>query len=225
MKNHRLHRFEKQITQIIILATCYLLLATLVTGCAKREITNIDSKGTNIICFGDSITFGYGAGPGEDYPSALSKMIGIPVINAGIDGDTSTEAIGRIESDVLDRDPLLVIVEFGGNDFLRTIPLEQTLNNIRKIIDKIQAQGAMVAVADISTVMILKGYHSAFFNLAREKRAIFIPRILSGIITNPRLKSDFIHPNADGYIVIAQRIYRFITPYLNKNNLLRQSQK
>ena len=205
-------------------AVCCLLFVTL-AGCAKKEIKNIGSRGKNIVCFGDSITFGYGAEPGGDYPSALTKMTSIPVINAGIDGDTSTEAIKRIKSDVLDREPLLVIVEFGGNDFLRKIPQEVTLNNMKEIIDKVQAQGAMVAVADISTGMILKEYHSAFYNLTREKGAIFIPPILSGIITNPRLKSDFIHPNADGYNVIAQRIYRVITPYLNQNRLLRQSQK
>ena len=194
-------------------------------GCAKREIKNIDSKGKNIVCFGDSITFGYGAEPGGDYPSALTKMTSVAVINAGIDGDTSTEAIKRIKSDVLDRDPLLVIVEFGGNDFLRKIPQEETLNNMRVIIEEIQAQGAMVAVVDISTEMILKQYRSAFYNLAREKGAIFIPSILSGIITNPRLKSDFIHPNADGYNVIAQRIYRVITPYLNQNLLAKKLAK
>ena len=194
-------------------------------GCAKKEIKNIDSKGKSIICFGDSITFGYGAEPGADYPSALAKMTSIPVINAGTDGDTSTEALKRISSDVLDRDPLLVIVEFGGNDFLRKIPQEATLNNMRQMIDKIQAHGAMVAVTDMSTGMIMKQYRSAFYNLAREKGAIFIPSIMSGIITNPRLKSDFIHPNSYGYNLIAQRIYRVITPYLNQNTLLRQAQK
>ena len=225
MKNHRLHRFEKQITQIVILASCYSLFATLLTGCAKREIKNIDSKGKNIVCFGDSITFGYGAEPGSDYPSALTKMTSVPVINAGIDGDTSTEAIKRIKSDVLDRDPLLVIVEFTGNDFLRKIPQEITLSNVEEMIEKIQAKGAMAAIVDISAGMFLAEYRKAFSNLARQKGAIFIPGILSGIITNPHLKSDFIHPNADGYNVITQRIYRVITPYLNRNSLLRQSQK
>lgn len=208
---------------LVIALLSYSVIA--LTGCAKKETKNIDSKGKNIICFGDSITFGYGTDPGGDYPSALAKMTSIAVINAGIDGDTSTEALKRLKSDVLDREPLLVIVEFGGNDFLRKIPQEVTLNNVREIIDTIQAQGAMVAVVDISAAMILREYHSAFYNLAREKGAIFIPRILSGIITNPRLKSDFIHPNTNGYNVIAQRIYRIITPYLNQNSLLRQSQK
>jgi len=195
------------------------------TGCAKREIKNIDAKGKNIICFGDSITFGYGAEPGGDYPSALTKMTSIPVINAGIDGDTSTEALKRLKSDVLDRDPLLVIVEFAGNDFLKKIPQEITLSNVEEMIEKIQAQGAMTAIVDISAGMFLAEYRKAFSNLARQKGAIFIPGILSGIITNPHLKSDFIHPNTDGYNVIAQRIYRVITPYLNQNSLLRQSQK
>ena len=220
-RNSHASGVRRQARKVFLFAACCLLFATL-AGCAKKEIKNIDSRGKNIVCFGDSVTFGYGAEPGGDYPSALTKMISIPVINAGIDGDISTEALKRIKSDVLDRDPLLVIVEFAGNDFLRKIPQEVTLNNVREIIDKIQAQGAMVAVVDISTEMILKQYRSAFYNLAREKGTIFIPRILSGIITNPRLKSDFIHPNADGYNVIAQRIYRTITPYLNKNLLTKK---
>ena len=208
---------------LVLLFYCSIVL--LLVGCAKREIRNIDSRGKNIVCFGDSITFGYGAEPGGDYPSALTKITSIPVINAGIDGDTSTEAIKRIKSDALDRDPLLVIVEFAGNDFLRKIPQEITLSNVEEMIEKIQAKGAMVAIVDISAGMFLAEYRKAFSNLARQKGAIFIPGILSGIITNPHLKSDFIHPNADGYNVIAQRIYRVITPYLNRNSLLRQSQK
>lgn len=205
---------------IIILFSCAFIT---LHGCAKREITNIDSKGTNIICFGDSITFGYGTEPGLDYPSALAKMLDIPVANSGIDGDTSTEALRRLKSDVLERDPLLVIVEFGGNDFLRKIPRETTLSNMKKIIDAVHSRGAMVAVTDISTGIIMREYRLDFQKLAKEKGAIFIPGALSGIITNPRLKSDFIHPNADGYSVIAQRVYRAIIPYLNQNSLLRRS--
>jgi acyl-CoA thioesterase-1 len=209
--------------RVILLVTGYWLLVTLITGCAKREIRNIDSKGKNIICFGDSLTFGYGAGPGEDYPTALAKLTNIPVINAGIDGDTSTEALRRIDSDVLERNPLLVIIEFGGNDFLRKIPKEVTLDNIKEMVDKIQAKGSMVAIVDISAGIFLGEYRKMFYNLTREKKAIFVPAIFSGIITNPRLKSDFLHPNADGYKIIAQRIYRNITPYLNKNILTNRS--
>jgi acyl-CoA thioesterase-1 len=143
-------------------------------------------------------------------------MVEFPVINAGIDGDTTTEALKRLKSDVLDRDPLLVVVEFGGNDFLRKIPNDVTINNIKEMVERIQAKGAMVAIVDISAGILLSEYRKAFYDMAREKQAIFIPKILSGIITSPNLKSDFIHPNADGYKVIAQKIYREIMPCLKK---------
>lgn len=196
-----------------------------VGGCAKREIKNIDSQGKNIICFGDSLTFGYGASEGQDYPSALAKMLDIPVLNAGIDGDTTIEALKRIRSDVLEREPLLVIIEFGGNDFLRKIPQEVTINNIKEMIERIQAYGAMVALADISTGIFLGDYRKIFSKLAREKGAIFIPSILSGIIANPSMKSDFLHPNAKGYRMIAERIQTAITPYLKQNSAKNKSPK
>lgn len=116
----------------------------------------------------------------------------------------------------------MIIIEFGGNDFLRKIPQEVTLNNIKEMIKRAQAKGAMVALVDISAGMFFKEYHVAFYNLAKEKQTIFIPSILSGIITNPSMKSDFLHPNAQGYQIIAQKVYRIIMPYLNQNYLSKQ---
>ena len=201
---------------IILLITYNLLLMTFLAGCAKREIKNLDSGGKNIICFGDSITFGYGVAQGEDYPAVLSKMVQMPVINAGMDGDTSSEALKRIKSDVLDKDPFLVIVEFAGNDFLEKIPLETTVNNIKEMVKLIQDRGALVAVVDISAGLFLRDYRLAFNRLAKEEGAIFVPSVLSGIITNPSMKSDFIHPNSEGYKIIAQRVYRTIMPCILK---------
>lgn len=185
-------------------------------GCVKQEIKNIDSKGRNIVCFGDSITFGYGAAAGQDYPSVLSKMLDMPVINSGTDGETSSEALFRLKDEALDKDPLLVIIELGGNDFLKKIPMETTIKNIKEIIERIQARGAMVAVVDISAGFFLKDYRAAFKKIAQEGKAIFVPAILKGIITNPSMKSDFLHPNENGYKLIAQRIYRKILPYLKE---------
>jgi lysophospholipase L1-like esterase len=183
-------------------------------GCAKREIKNINSSGKNIICFGDSITFGYGVNPGEDYPTALSKMVDHPLINAGIDGDTTFEALKRIDSDCLQREPRLVIIEFCGNDFLRKIPKEVTAKNIGEMVDKIQSAGAMAAIVDVSAGMFLAEYRSIFSRLAKEKGAIFVTSVLNGIITNPTMKSDFLHPNAAGYKLVAQRVYTAVKPYL-----------
>lgn len=202
-----------------------LLFAVVLVGCAKREIKNLDSKGANVICFGDSITFGYGVKETESYPQLLAGKIHVPVINAGIDGDTSSEALKRLESDVLERDPLLVIIEFGGNDFLRKIPKQLTLDNISEMVERIQNKAAMVAIADISAGVFLNDYRQQLYKLARDKGAIFVPRILSGIITNPRMRSDFLHPNAEGYSLIAQRTYCAIIPYLEQNAFLKKNQK
>jgi len=194
-----------------------ILLTVFISGCINRGVKNIDAKGTTIICFGDSITWGYGVEPDESFPVLLKEMLDRPVLNMGIDGDTTIEAMKRLETDVLERDPFLVIIEFSGNDFLRKIPKEESFNNIRQMVEKIQARGAMVAIVDISAGIFLGEYRAALRRLSREKRTIFIPHILSGIITNSKLKSDFFHPNAEGYKLVAQRIHRAILPYLERN--------
>jgi len=196
--------------------------AAILAGCAKQEVKNINSSGRTIICFGDSITFGYGVNSKEAYPAVLSEWFKIPVINSGIDGDTTSEAIKRLDSDVLAKKPLLVIIEFCGNDFLRKIPRETTISNITLMVDKIQERGAMVAIVDISAGMFLAEYRMDFRKLAQEKDAIFIPGVLDKIITNPSMKSDFLHPNAKGYRLVAERIYRQIIPYLEENKTARE---
>lgn len=207
------------------LTVSFVLLAVLFASCAKREVKNINSKGQNIICFGDSITLGYGAGAGEDYPSALGRLVKKTVLNMGIDGETSEEALRRLKADVLDREPLLVIIEFGGNDFLTKIPKETTMRNIKEMTKKIHSKGAMVAIADISAGMFLADYREELSKIAKEEGAIFIPAILNGIITNPSMKSDFLHPNGSGYKLIAQQVLRAIKPYLEKNSSLRNSRE
>ena len=203
-----------QVTRWFLLVTCDLLLVTLLIGCAQREIKNLDSKGKTIICFGDSITFGYGVVPGEDYPTQLGKLMDIPIVNSGVDADTSAMALKRLDADVFVKDPFLVIVEFTGNDFIKKLPMEETKKNIAEIVDRTQARGIMVAIADVSAGFFLMDYRMMLDKIAYQKGAIFIPGLLSGIITTPSLKSDFIHPNAAGYKLVAERVYLGIIPYL-----------
>ncbi|MFH1578483.1 MAG: GDSL-type esterase/lipase family protein [Candidatus Omnitrophota bacterium] len=188
-------------------------------GCTKYEIKNIHSRGEDIICFGNSITAGSGASKDESYPGLLSKLLGYPIINAGKSGDSSSDGLRRLERDVLIYQPRVVIIEFGGNDFLRKLSLSQAIDNIQIMTEKIQAKGAMVAIVDISSGMIMGGYRKGYKKLARQMQAIFIPNLLEGIINNPSLRSDHIHPNAEGYKIIAERIYKVIKPYLEENKL------
>ncbi len=183
---------------------------------AKREIKNTNSSGKNIICYGDSITFGYGVNPGEDYPTALAKTVSRPVINAGVDGDTSIEGLQRIKRDVLEKEPHIVLIEFTGNDFLKKVPMDKTISNIREMVKQAQSVGAMTAIVDVSAGLFLIDYRIQLFLLARQTGSIFIPAVLSGIITNPSMKSDFMHPNSAGYKIVASRIHQSIAAYLNE---------
>jgi lysophospholipase L1-like esterase len=204
------------------LKTVALILMILVLGVtpllmnAKREIKNTSSNGKNIICYGDSITFGYGVNPGEDYPTALAKIASRPVINAGVDGDTSNEGILRIKQDVLEEEPYIVLIEFTGNDFLKKVPMDKTISNIREMIRRSQSAGAMTAIVDISAGLFLIEYRMRLFMLARQTGSIFVPAVLDRILTNPSMKSDFMHPNASGYRIVASRVHRSIAPYLNE---------
>jgi acyl-CoA thioesterase-1 len=200
-----------------LLFSCAILFSLFITfGCARYEVKNIDSIGSQIICFGNSITAGSGVSEKETYPYLLSELLDYAVINAGRPGEVSSDGLRRLENDVLVYQPRLVIIEFGGNDFLRKLPLSETIDNIRIITEAIQANGAMVAIADVSSGMIMKDYRNSYKRLARQAGAIFIPNLLKGIITNPSLKSDYIHPNAEGQRIIAERIYQAIKPYLER---------
>ena len=219
LRAKRSNLFKRIASSLPLLAMTAVCSLIIFSGCANYEIKNLDAKGSSIICFGDSVTFGYGANPGEDYPAALGKMVKLPVINAGVDADTTFAALERLENDVLVKSPRLVIVEFCGNDFFKKIPKEETVKNLAKIISRIQDTGAMVALVDISAGMFFKEYRQAFKKLAHEKKAIFIPAVLSKIITNPSMKSDFLHPNARGYKIVADRIHQAIAAYIKDEKI------
>jgi len=184
------------------------------SGCAGGDIANRGSQGTAIICFGDSITAGLEVASQDTYPAQLSRLLGKEVINAGVSGDTTRQALRRIERDVLSRNPKLVLVEFGANDAFQKIDPQETFGNIRKVIDQIHGRGAMAALVTVKVGLINDSYQKEFKKIAREKRAIFIPDIMKGIFTNPAFKTDQLHPNKDGYTIIAQKIYKKIKPFL-----------
>lgn len=210
---------------LILLGVSLFILIIFNAGCTKSNIANLESRGKNIICFGDSITRGKGVNPDQSYPAALAKMTSFPVVNSGINGDISSEGLKRIATDVLGNEPLLVVIEFGGNDYLNKIPLAETIRNVEEMIRIIQSKGAIVAIVDISNVLFMGEYRQEFKRLSEKYRGIFIPRIMEDIVSNESLKSDAIHPNGKGYKIIAYRVYRGIIPYLNQNAILRGLRK
>jgi len=191
-------------------------------GCSQSTIKNLSSQGENIICFGDSITFGAGAVHGNDYPSQLSKLLGQDVINVGRPGDTTVSALARLDNDVLTKNPYIVIVILGGNDSLRRLSYMKTFDNLRQIIRKIHSAGAIVALGELGP-FTMAGYRKDYRRLARQEGAVLIPNVLKGIFGNPDYMSDTIHPNAQGYKKLAKKVYDAILPIIEDSNKLRGS--
>lgn len=185
------------------------------------SIRNVRSAGETIICFGDSLTEGVGAGSGEDYPTVLSRLLGMRVVNAGHRGDTSARALERIADSILTQNPRLVIVLLGGNDFLRQVPTEETRKNLKEIVRRIQDHGAMVAIAGIKLGLFTDEYGPIFEETAEELGALYIPGVMKGIFNDAKFKSDRIHPNGAGYGLIAERIAEKIKPLLQQSDRLR----
>lgn len=185
------------------------------------NVANLSSRGSSIIALGDSLTAGYGASSGEDYPSRLSAMIGVPVLNAGVSGDTTEAALARLDADVLSHDPRIVIVGLGGNDFLRGEAVASTEANLRVIIQKIHGAGAMVVLLGFSFPSLSANYEKMYEKLASDERCLLIPHPLHGILTDSALKSDEIHPNARGYQLMAERISGPCSKLIRKANSTR----
>lgn len=185
----------------------FALLLLLFIACSPYgRVKNLDSRGSAVIAFGDSLTAGYGAGEGEDWPSRVSASTNIAVINAGVSGDTTDAALARLDDDVLARDPRIVIVGLGGNDFLRGEPLSSTETNLRGIVRKIHARGAMVVLLGFRFPSLNADYEAMYERVAEEEGCLLVEGTLKGVLTDAKLKSDQIHPNAAGYALMAERI-------------------
>ena len=204
------------IRKLIISVFCLLALGLgiLYFHSSHPEIRNARPSGENLICFGDSLTYGTGASEGQDYPSRLSEMLSKPVINAGVPGDTTSTAMRRLDQDVLSHAPRIVFITLGGNDLKNGVSKKVAFENLKVIVEKIQAEGALVVLGGISIPFWGKGFGEAYENLAEETGSILIPNIYKGIIGNPKLMSDRIHPNAKGYEIIAKFFYDAVKPYM-----------
>jgi lysophospholipase L1-like esterase len=172
------------------------------------------SAGDVIICFGDSLTYGTGASPGMDYPSRLGRKLGREVINAGVPGDTTASALNRLERDVLSASPGLVLITLGGNDLKNGVPAEEALANLIEIVETLQKNGARVIVGGLRFPMRDRGYGKAYAELAERTGVVLIPHVLDGIMGNRNLMSDPIHPNDEGYEVMAGSFYETVMDFL-----------
>jgi acyl-CoA thioesterase-1 len=201
-------------------AACLVIIVSGAAACDRaspfRAVRNLDAPGENLVCFGDSLTEGVGVSPDENYPAVVARRLGRRVINAGRSGDTSADGLHRLEADVLAHNPRLVIVLFGGNDFLRRVPIDETRKNIDEMVRRIQERGAMVVLAGMRLGFFTDEYSPLYEEIAGKNGAILIPDILDGLLSDSRLRSDSIHPNGSGYRVVAERVVAQVKPLLEE---------
>lgn len=187
-----------------------LALAALLAAC--RDLPpNLDSRGTTIVCLGDSITAGVGADGAPTYPDLLAQRLDADVVNAGYPGATAADILARLP-EALAHDPWLVIVEAGGNDMLRRVPVAETEAAVRGLVQGVLAAGAVPMLVEIRAPF--GGLGDLFVRVGDEYDVPVVEDVLPEILLDRRLKSDEIHPNAAGYERLAAAVADEVEPLL-----------
>jgi acyl-CoA thioesterase I len=173
-----------------------------------------------IAAFGDSLTAGYGLETGYSYPDFLQKEVGAyRIVNAGISGDTTAGGLARIDT-VTELQPKIVILELGGNDGLRGLPLSSTRANLEQMIIDLQKSGARVVLAGITLPPnygpdYIRSFEEIYKDLAAKYKLPLIPFLLQGVVGVPgMMQPDGIHATAKGNEVVARLVMRTLKPLL-----------
>src|SRR2546429_9806191 len=204
--------------------TMFLISMMMVLTATERPTVQ-DSRPV-ILAFGDSLTAGFGVPRGSGYPELLQRKLDAlgykyRIVNMGISGDTTSGGRARMQA-ALSVMPSVVILELGANDGLRGQPVAQMQANLEEMIGGFQKAGAKVGLAGMT---LPRNYGSAyvgsfedvFRNLAKKYNLALIPFFLEGVAGNPKYTlDDFLHPNADGYVLVTNLVLKTLKPILKK---------
>ena len=230
--------------KLILILSIFFAISISFALCSCKEETINDAPNQVIVCLGNSLTAGFGAttprvdDPTKSYPAFLQEKVNIPVINAGVSGNTSAMGLARVASDVLSHDPQIVIIELGANDLLQKILLPITLENLQQIINLVNDGRRKVYLVKFYTeemaralaitqgitdydmqTFLIQQYDNMFNMLATSNNIELIEDIWSGIWDIHM--SDPIHPNAQGYKLMANHYFKALEPYLKENNFIK----
>lgn len=192
---------------------------------APNATTAIDKRPL-VVCFGDSLTAGYGTDLGQSYPDYLQKDLDAEgynyrVVNEGISGNTTKDGVNRLDS-ILALKPAVVVVEFGGNDGLRGLRIEDSRTNLDKIVATLKDSGAKVVLAGITLPPdygpdYINQFNSTYAMLAAKYHVPLLPFLLNGVFgVSGMMQADRTHATSDGNKVVARNVLPLITPLLKK---------
>jgi acyl-CoA thioesterase-1 len=179
-----------------------------------------------LVCFGDSLTAGLGTDPGQSYPDYLQADLDklhykYRVDNEGISGNTTKDGVERLP-DILALHPAVAVVEFGGNDGLRGLRIEDTRANLDRIVSTLQGSGIKVALAGITLPPdygqdYIHQFDETYRLLAKKYRVPLLPFLLKNVYGVPgMMQGDNIHATAKGNAIVAQNVVQLVEPLLKK---------
>ncbi|WOD43300.1 arylesterase [Hwangdonia lutea] len=243
LQNYQMHLTVPTGKAAKLLKFCYFILLVLLVSCGETKTKNtaetkqdleqakdtlVKNKATKtILCFGDSITAGYGLDDVNDaYTGVLQKRIdslslNYTVINSGVSGETTAGGKSRINW-VIKQKPTIFLLELGANDGLRGVPLTETQSNLQAIINVVKEKSP-------ETTIILAGmqlppnmgqdyttkFRAIFKDVATKNNIEFIPFILENVGGIASLNQrDGIHPNKDGHKIVANNVWEVLKPLL-----------
>ena len=178
-----------------------------------------------LVVFGDSLSAGYGLAAGQSFPDDLQRTLDKEgykwhVVNQGYSGHTTEDGVARIESAVRLK-PAIVLLELGGNDGLRGLPLKVTRKNLETMIVAFQQAGAKVVLAGMTLPPnygpdYIRDFQKIYKDLALQYKLKLIPFLLADIVTPDLryLQRDGIHPTAEGAEIVSGTVLKAVKPLL-----------
>jgi acyl-CoA thioesterase I len=192
-----------------LLSVCLILI----TACSDNQHTVLQPlpEEAVILAFGDSLTYGTGAEPRtESYPAILSELSGRIVINAGVPGEISREGLKRLPSLLETHQPQLVLLCHGGNDLIRKLSEEELRQNLTGMVTMVRQYGAQVVMVAVPKPGLFLKAAPIYQEVAQTLQVPLENDIIADIESQPALKSDPIHPNAEGYYQLGERVYLYL---------------
>jgi acyl-CoA thioesterase-1 len=190
----------------------------------EKQVQKDQDKDTRpvIAAFGDSISAGFGVEPGKSYPDDLQRLIDAAgfryrVVNLGVSGDTTTDGLERLPA-VLAIHPAIVILEFGGNDGLRGLPVASARQNLAAIVEGLQKAGARILLAGMTLPRnygpeYIQSFEQMYVDLSKQYRLTRVPFLLEGVGGHADLtQPDGIHPTAEGAAIVAHTVMKYLQP-------------
>ena len=193
-----------------LVALFVLLLAAACGGDRKEAVL---PSGSKVLALGDSLTAPHGVKPGEDWPTLLGQKTGWVVINAGVSGNTSAQALERLPALLDEHQPQLVLVSLGGNDMLRKLSQAETVANLGRMLDLARAGGAKAVLLATPKPSIAGAVFNSlspadfYAEVAKDKKVPLIKDALPEVLSDTALKSDQLHPNAAGHALLGDKIH------------------